>query len=105
MTDLDMNEKKVFEVRAQDLEVFFTDHYPDAAVNGEVTYGLFQYPASDTVHLVRAQAGLGDYDSKAAALWLSGERGGNAATYPDDLFSYLAAERKIPFGNYLVCFE
>lgn len=105
MSDLDMHEKKVYEVRAQDLEVFFTDHYPDAAVHGEATQELFKYPSSDTVHLVWAQKDLGDYDSTAVAKWLAGERGGDASTYPDDLFSYLASHGKIPFGNYLVCFE
>ena len=33
MSDLDMHETKINKVRAQDLEVFFTDHYPDAAVH------------------------------------------------------------------------
>jgi hypothetical protein len=105
MTDLPMNEEKINKVRAQDLEVFFTDHYPDAAVLDEAVHDLFRYPTSDTVHLVRAQEGLGEYDSNAAAQWLTGERGGDAATYPDDLFSYLAAKGKIPFGEYLVIFE
>ena len=105
MSDLDMHETKINKVRAQDLEVFFTDHYPDAAVHEEVTHELFRYPASDTVHHVQAQAGLGDYDSTAAAKWLSGERGPSASTYPDDLFSYLADQGKIPFGEYLIMFE
>jgi hypothetical protein len=104
-TDLPLNTTQVHEVRAQDLDVFFLDNYPDANASGDASYELFQFPSSDTVHLVRAQEGLGEYDTKAAAAWLSGERGGDASSYPDGVFSYLAAEGKIPFGNYLVCFE
>jgi hypothetical protein len=104
-TDLPLNTTQVHEVRAQDLDVFFLDNYPDANASGDASYELFQFPSSDTVHLVRAQEALGEYDTKAAAAWLSGERGGDASSYPDGVFSYLAAEGKIPFGNYLVCFE
>jgi hypothetical protein len=104
-TGLSMNIKQVNEVRAQDFEVFLLDNYPNANPTGDAAHELFQFPASDTVHLAQAEERLGEYDTKAAARWLSGERGGDASTYPDDVFTYLAMEGKIPPGLYLVIFE
>lgn len=103
--ELTSHEKQVREVEAADLALFIDHHYPDAAVNDDVVSDLFQYPCSDTVHLVRAQEGLSAYNTKAVTEWLSGERGGGADGYPDGVFSFMAAEGKIPFGEYLVVFN
>ena len=102
--DLDMHEKKVNEVRAQDLARFIDHHYPDAAVNDDVVHDLFRYPLSDTVHLVEAREGLNNYDSDRTARWLTGDRVGGGG-HPVDVLSFMAAEGKIPFGEYLVVFN
>jgi hypothetical protein len=103
--DLDMNIKEIHEVRAQDLTWFIDHHYPDAAVHGDVADELFCNPTSETVHLVRALEKLGDYDTQAVTRWLNGERGSGANGLPDDVLSFMAAEGKIPFGEYLVVFN
>jgi hypothetical protein len=83
--------------------MFLTEHYPAAAGDEEeAVYRLFKGPDPESIHLVEASDYLGEYDTANAESWLQGE---DASTYPDDVFSYLVKDGKIPAGEYLVIFE
>lgn len=98
-------ERTVQEVTARDLAAFLEHHYPDMEWGGEESVaGLFDHPSSDTIHLARAQPGLNPSDTEIVRQWLNGTLIETRA-YADDVFSYLAAAKKIRPGTYLITFD